>query len=257
MNAARWLQQIAAGGPLPGRHALVTAHPDDETISGAAVLCAVVDDHPIVAQLTNGVPAPAHAGDPRVAQRRNERTAAYHAAQWWPELVDGDVSGRCAHVSIDRLRPLVRRALVGADVVWTHPYEAGHLDHDTAAWLVQTVCADLGAAAPVRMEFASYHSLGVKRDVFGALAPHPDAPAVAVTLPEPTLARKRAALAAYGSQAHILRKFATIAVEWYRAAPIYDFAQPAPVPASRWDTKGYQPSTAEWRRAIAASVEAA
>ena len=103
----------------------------------------------------------------------------------------------------------VRAAMAGADVVWTHPYEGGHVDHDAAAWLAQRACA---RTSILRLEFASYHSHAGRKSTFGAFWPDARVAEVVVRLTGARLARKRAAIAAYGSQAHILRKFPRIEI---------------------------------------------
>jgi N-acetylglucosamine malate deacetylase 2 len=243
------LFSLATDGQVSGRHVVVTAHADDETISFGGALSVLTDV--AILQLTTG----SASTDPDViSARRAERCAAFAAAGWtWP-VWDVDVPGRAAHTVLAALVQAVRSAIVDADVVWTHPYEGGHLDHDSAAYLVQEACART-SPAPLRMEFASYHATDAKRSTFGAFWPDPTVDAIAVPLTGSRLARKRAALAAYSSQAHILRKFPTLDVEHYRVAPTYDFTKP-PAPPSRWDLKGYTPTTADWRAAVAeASIE--
>lgn len=245
MTADRILAALVDGGPIPGRHLLVTAHPDDETISAAGLLCRVTDAR--IVQLTTG-------SDDRHAAvttlRRRERDAACAAAGWpWP-ILDAGVPGRAAHQHLAALLAVVETALVEVDVVWTHPYEGGHLDHETAAWLVQTAGARTGT---LRMEFASYHATPM-RQTFGDFWPDPRVRAVHVPLDAATWGRKRAALDAYASQASILRKFPTPGIEAYRAAPVYDFTRRPPPPRCRWDVKKYAPSTATWRETIAAAT---
>lgn len=242
------LHMVADGRrPVPGRHVIVSAHPDDETISFGGALCLL--DDAVIVQVTTGV----HAGKQSAnqsADRLQERQAALQAGGWDVPVIDAGVCGREAHRHLVRLLALLETALEGADVVWTHPYEGGHLDHDSAAWLVQTACQRL-PLAPARLEFASYHSRGERRDVFGAFWSDPRSVALTRTLVGEHKARKRAAIAAYTSQASILRKFPMFTEEPYRVAPVYDFAQPPPPVGCRWDLKGYTPSTAEWRQHVA------
>lgn len=226
------LTALMAGEPVTGRHVVVVAHPDDEAISFGGALSCLADV--VIVQLTEDT-----------LLREAERAAAQVAGGWNIQVIFGGARFREAHLEAGRLRSIVATALVGADVVWTHPYEGGHIDHDTAAWLVQSM-----ALSALRMEFASYHSTGGKGQVFGDFWPDPACPAVAAVLSGERLARKQAAIAAYGSQAHIVQKFPHPEREAYRVAPRYDFTQPPPPPQARWDVKGYQPSTAEWRRAI-------
>lgn len=245
---AQLLRELAGNGIVHGRHVVVTAHADDEVITFGAALRRLADA--TIVQLTSGVSG--HGADyaEAVFQRRAERTACAAAGGWsWP-TVDGNMVARHAHDDLARLLALVSSAIAGADVVWTHPYEHGHIDHDTAAWIVQRACKAPGS--PVRMEFASYHATVAKRHVFGEFFPCHSAGHVTASLSGVTLQLKLAAVAAYTSQAHIVRKFPKLDVEHYRVAPVYDFKRPAPPTVSRWDAKGYKPPMTEWRAVIAA-----
>lgn len=239
ITSAALLAALLAGQSLRGRHVIVSAHPDDETISAFAVRDQA--EAVTIVQLTDGVPPDASRRDTHVAMRTLERAAAVSHV-----VIDGGVPGRDAHQHLAHLSALLRPVLADADVVWTHPYEGGHLDHDTAARLVQAL-----APAHLRMEFASYYMRADRRSSFGSFAQDAPAP-VSVRLSGDRRVRKQAALDAYPSQAHILRKFPDPMRETYRAAPTYDFTRPAPAPLCRWDVKGYLPSTAAWRAAIAA-----
>jgi LmbE family N-acetylglucosaminyl deacetylase len=245
MTGPAILAALTSGVPLSGRHVVVTAHPDDETVSFGGALSLLADV--VLVQLTTG------ADDQQTsALRAAERAAALQVGGWRLVVRDGGAPGREAHHHLPHLASLLSEVVADADVVWTHPYEAGHLDHDTAAWLVQRVCA---RGAAVRMEFASYHC-NATTQTFGAFWPDPTVPSGTAELQGDALARKQAALAAYLSQAAILRKFPAIEREAYRVAPRYDFAAPAPPPRCRWDIKGYRPSTHDWRRTIAAQEAA-
>lgn len=244
---AQLLSELSGHGPVRGRHLIVTAHADDEVITFGGALRRLADA--TIVQLTSGVSGHGAYYAETVFQRRAERSAAAAAGGWpWPTL-DGNVVARHAHEELQRLVALVSSALVGVDVVWTHPYEHGHIDHDTAAWIVQHACK--GPGAPLRMEFASYHATA-QRQVFGEFFPCTSAGHVTAHLSGVTLQRKLAAVAAYASQAHIVRKFPRLDIEHYRVAPVYDFRKPAPPTASRWDAKNYKPPMADWRASIAA-----
>jgi len=242
---------LVAGTPVPGRHIVVTAHPDDETISFGGALPLLADV--ALVQLTDGVSRTTDR-EAQIAGRRRERDAAVQVLGLHPHRVhDAAVGGRQAYQQLLPLLAIVRAAIADADVVWTHPYEGGHVDHDAAAWLVQTAVAR-SPRTVLRLEFASYHSHAGKKSTFGAFWPDPTVRAITVTLTGDRLARKLAAIAAYASQAHILRKFPTVAREPYRVAPGYDFTRPAPPPQSRWDSRGYRPTTADVRLACAAAA---
>ncbi len=244
--SARLLMELAGSGIVHGRHVVVTAHADDEVITFAGALRRLASA--TIVQLTSGVPRRGPDYADQVVNRRIERAAAQVAGGWsWPTL-DGNTAAREAHHELQRLSDLVTEAIAGADVVWTHPYEHGHLDHDTAAYVVQQACR---ASSIVRMEFASYHATGPRSHVFGSFWPSASTGHVTAHLSGVDLERKQRAVAAYDSQAHIVRKFPTLATEHYRVAPVYDFHKSAPPAASRWDVKGYKPTTTEWRAAIA------
>lgn len=247
MTAAEMIAELVAGRKVPGRHLVVSAHPDDETISFAGGLTALEDV--TILQVTTGV-MPEHPD--QVVPRLKERAAALEAGGWAVRIVDLAIPARGAHWFGRRIVDAIDRLAGGVTAVWTHPYENGHLDHDTCSWAVQTALARWAAsAAPVRCEFASYYGKRDGRSVFGSFAPGIADQGSRFTLPASTIKRKRAAVAEYRSQASILAKFQTPFVEAYRPAPVYDFAQPAPAPSSRWDDKGYDPPMSAWRALMA------
>lgn len=234
------LAQVSLGTKIPGRHLIVAAHPDDEAISCATVLAHA--ESASVCFLSTGA-----VHEAEVQLRLNEREDSWHAAGWTCAAMDGQCLSMEVYRYLGDWLALLHLKIADYDAVWTHPYEGGHPDHDSAAWLVQTVCAGLPI---LRMEFASYHSRGDRRDVFGEFWPAAGVEINAV-LTGDLFARKQAALAAYQSQLHILRKYPRWDHEPYREAPVYRFDKPAPPPACRWDRKGYQPPSAEWRALLA------
>ena len=248
------LKQVRAGEGVPARVLIVVAHPDDETVGLGGTLPLL--EAATILQLTDGAPdwpaAWTRAGCPDRAAYRAlrgaEREAAWTAAGWTVPVVACDAPDQQAHLRLSALLAPLEVMLATVEVVWTHPYEGGHPDHDTAAWLVQTACDRLGARAPGRLEFASYHSNGLKR-IAGDFWPC-DWAAVRVAIPEERLAQKQRALAAYVSQASVLRWF-TPAMERYRIAPRYDFTHPPPPPAVWYERLGWPTTGAQWRAAVA------
>lgn len=239
------LTQLRAGGDLSGRHVVVVAHPDDETIACGGLLQRIPQLR--IIQLTSGAFSDRELE--RIAMRRQERAQALRALGVSAEVLDLDCPDRAAHLHLARIVNVLTRELADADVVWTHAYEGGHLDHDTCAAAVHAAADDLVC----RMEFASYFWNG-EESVFGAFA---GGLIVEQQLTGERWTRKQAALACYASQAGILRKFKTPDIECYRQAPRYDFRQP-PLPwRTRWDVKGYEPSTEDWRRVVAGRKVAA
>jgi len=153
-----------------GRMLVVAAHPDDETIGCGALLGRVSDAR--IAYLTDGVPKD---GSLRPIAFRDD-AAAYRAARARElcralELVGMDESRILFLGGVDQeasytMLPLVDRLLgvmdeVGPSLVITHPYEGGHPDHDTAAFVTRMACTvrqKNHAHAPPIWEMTSYHA---------------------------------------------------------------------------------------------------
>jgi LmbE family N-acetylglucosaminyl deacetylase len=129
--------------------------------------------------------------------------------------------------------------------VITHPFEHGHPDHDSTALAVSLACRRLqesGDAAPLRLEFASYH-LNDEGRVFGRFRPGSGPPEVEIVLTPAELARKRQAIACFKTQTEILQQF-PLTAEPLRVAPDYDFRK-APGPAL-YEGLDAMTTSAEW-----------
>ena len=222
------LDRIRGCGPIDLPVALVVAHPDDEAIAAAGLMARF--RRLTLIHVTDG-----RAGGTEAfgALRMAELEAALMAMAARPvrsacyKLPDGSV--------VHHLADLVRRLvddLARCDVVLTHPYEGGHIDHDACAFAVWQACraiADAGGTAPDRVEFASYHR---RRGSVRAGEFWPDAlcPPLRVDLAPEAVQRRVSAFACHGSQEGNLRYFSTIR-ETFRVAPDYDFSS-APPPGS-------------------------
>jgi LmbE family N-acetylglucosaminyl deacetylase len=213
---------------------VVAAHPDDETASAGALLARLHE--PRVIHLTDG--APRQPGDAERAGcagreeyalvRRREVLAALELAGIAREqtstlnVTDQEASLEMAYIAL-RLTHLFRE--LRPAVVFTHPYEGGHPDHDAAAFTVHAACALL-EEPPEVFEFASYHAAGGEEPVIeagrflkGTAAGEP------MQLSEEDLERKQRMIECFPTQLHMLRHF-PLDVEVFRPAPAYDFTQP-------------------------------
>jgi LmbE family N-acetylglucosaminyl deacetylase len=250
-TGSRWLRAMREGQLFDGPILIVTAHPDDETLGLGGALSLL--PRASVLQITDG----GHV-DPRMwarvgatsraeyaALRCTERAAAMVAGGWVVAFTDLNLPDQGAHAAAARVLTAVMAAAVDVDVIVTHPYEGGHPDHDTASWAVQAACDRLGARAPARAEFASYHWNGAQR-IAGYFWPTPAG--VAAVLTGDRLARKRRALAAYASQASVIRWF-PVAQERYRRSPRYDFTARPPVPGIWYERRAFG-EWAMWRAAL-------
>lgn len=245
------LEVMAAleGGRLPGRTALVFAHPDDETaaVGGimdrfeAAMLIVVTDGapHDMADAARYGFATREAYAEARAA----ELDAALAALGVRPERRGMELVDQTA---VEQLAPLTRSladALEGCVAVITHPYEGGHPDHDACAFAVQGACR-LMADPPARVEAPFYRGSGSER-VVGGFEADPNGPETTFTLSPERLEAKRAALAAHASQAAVMAWFDP-AVERLRPAPDYDFTQPAGETAL-YDGWGWAMTSDRWR----------
>ncbi len=226
-KATALLSALPLCGPIAQRIALVVAHPDDDVIAAAGHLTRF--RHLTLIHLTAG--APGTTSDSEIGRvRKAELEASLRAASAQPErqlmydLPDGAV--------VDHMPDLVRRLtsdLTDIDVVLTHPFEGGHIDHDACAFAVHQACADLlrsHGEAPDRVEFSGYHSRRGKVRA-GEFWEDPLCPTLRIDLSPDAIARRIAAFACHRSQERNLRYF-YLTRESFRLAPDYDFEAPPP-----------------------------
>ena len=252
------LEAVAAveAGRLPGRTALVFAHPDDETAAAGGIMDRFEALRLIV--VTDG--APHDMGDALregfatreayAEARAEELDAALAALGVQPERRSLELVDQTAVEHLAALTRTFSEALEGCAAVITHPYEGGHPDHDACAFAVQGACR-LMASPPVRLEAPFYRGEGSAR-VVGDFQADPRCPETTFTLSPERLAAKRAALAAHRSQAAVLGWFDP-AVERLRPAPDYDFTQPAGETAL-YDSWGWTLTSAVWREHARAAL---
>jgi N-acetylglucosamine malate deacetylase 2 len=233
---------------------VVVAHPDDETLGMGGRLATL--NQLSILQLTDG--APRTGADTRgagfrdnahySAQREEEARRALEVLGIAPRRVRLDASDQESIFRFSDLLSSVKQRLQRAGLVFTHPYEGGHPDHDTAALLVQAACAAIasaGGVAPVRLEFTSYHHRGGQM-VTGEFWPDARHPEVAVMLDRDMHAKKLRALAEYRTQSDVIKWFCT-GIERYRTAPCYDFSRPPPPGLAHYDLLGWPITASRWR----------
>lgn len=213
---------------------LIVAHPDDETLGGAHELLRRPSEVRIL-HTTNGAPR-----EPRFWEQAGATTREGYAAARRKELLAAmDVFG-VAPSQLETLpfgdRDLPRNlvALTGhirkhleehrPAIVYTHPFEGGHPDHDSTAYGVHRAIAALrmeGGAVPELREFTGYHA---RNGDFHCGAFLNDAPAESEPLSEEEIERKRRALDCHRSQQRVIQRFPLSPQRW-RLAPVYGFRE--------------------------------
>jgi len=164
------------------------------------------------------------------AVRRAELDAALAACCARPTrrlcygVPDREVAAR-----FDDVAELLAADLMSVDVVMTHPYEGGHIDHDAIARAVHDAVGKLNAMtgrAPEIVEFAGYyHQHGEVRA--SRFRSDPACPEVEIVLGPNAVRRREAAFACFTSQRDNLGYFSVL-TERFRRAPSYEFSQPPP-----------------------------
>ena len=217
---------------------MVFAHPDDEAIALGARLARFRDA--LFVHVTDGAPRNgqdsrdhgfARLEDYRQARREEFRKALAcagigDAAQECLDIPDQEASLHLAEIAMRLCRILEQ---IEPEVVFTHPYEGGHPDHDACAFAVHqavAVHAQRGHTPPEILEAAFYHA-GSDGLLTGSFLRRPERMLeVAYPLSAAERERKRAVLDCFATQRPTLSLF-RLDTERYRVAPAYDFRRPA------------------------------
>lgn len=247
----------AGNGSEVPRALLVFAHPDDEVIALGARLPRFTGAH--LVHVTDGAPANlqesiAH-GFTSIAEYRRARQdelaealrlgGLEHVSRECLGYSDQGVSLRLVQLTHDILR---RMESCAPEVVFTHPYEGGHPDHDACAFAVHhaaSLYAQDGGAMPLTIEAAFYHlgPRGIQTNEFLPLQQSPEC--ADYPLSEEERQRKQKLLFCFRTQQATLRYF-HIDVERFRVAPNYDFTKPPHNPPVFYDHYGWGISSARF-----------
>jgi LmbE family N-acetylglucosaminyl deacetylase len=261
-------QRLDAAQWRPMRALVVAAHPDDETIGLGASMgeWAKAGSSIEILIVTDGAPQdpqlrPTLADRSRAAAaqaRQQEVIAALRQGELAPERVLRGSLGVPDQQAASHLLEIARellKLLSGSqfDVVFTHPYEGGHPDHDAMAFAVHAAvvrCNQQGGPVTALAEFASYHAKGEALAVAqflpcAARALNPDCWRCGI-LSASAYARRRSMLDAYVSQREVLATFDR-GREPVRCAPVYDFTQPPHSGALHYERLGFGWTGTRWR----------
>jgi LmbE family N-acetylglucosaminyl deacetylase len=215
---------------------LVFAHPDDEVIAIGGRMGRFANSHFV--HVTDGAPrneqdSRAH-GFERLDDYRRSRADEFEAALEYAGI--GNASRECLEIP-DQEASLHLAELTGRigdlieqhrpEVIFTHPYEGGHPDHDACAFAVRHAAGDT-----VIIESPFYNAR--TRGTGGFLNGPRQTEVVVYELTPEELARKHGLLACFKTQRETLRGFTAID-ERYRVAPEYDFSTPPHEPPVLYD----------------------
>ena len=231
--------------PMP-RAMLVFAHPDDETVALGARLGRFASA--LFVHVTDGAPRNeqdsrakgfANLDDYRQAREAELRRALAMAGLGEPRRERLGIPDQEASLHLQRLARRLKELVADQrpEVLFTHPYEGGHPDHDACAFAVHRACALLREHAepvPHIIEAAFYHAghNGIEVGCFLPAAQAQDEAVYPLTRNERQ--RKQARLACFVSQRETLSNFPLVD-ERYRVAPRYDFSQPPHAGAALYD----------------------
>jgi LmbE family N-acetylglucosaminyl deacetylase len=257
--------------------AIVVAHPDDEVL-GVGTLLPHLENLRAIIHVTDGAPRrgpdAANAGvstwQEYAALRRREFEAAVAAAGVKnAQLICLEYPDQEASFHLRQLTRRIARIFrqLRLRVVFTHPYEGGHPDHDACAAAVRFACSLLLRRRPPEvLEFASYHSSpygGVETECFlGWIAPGrrhktivcPTAMWTRV-LSDVQRRKKLDMLSRYASQQAVLSQF-PIRQEPIRMAPDYDFTKPPHPGKLNYENFDWGMDGQRWRRLVRSAISA-
>lgn len=225
-----------------GRIVVVAAHPDDETIGLGGQLASFRDV--FLVHVTDGAPRSRPDWKSYARARRAELLEAAAIAGIPADrcleagLPDQEASRHLVELSchlsrlFDELKPAV---------IFTHPFEGGHPDHDAAAFAVHHA-----AHSAELWEFCSYHRSPLSAEIeTGCFACAGDGQKI--ELDSGQRFQKQRMLACFATQRETLRCF-RVDHEYIRRAPDYDFTQPANAGRLFYESYDWGINGSEWLR---------
>jgi len=214
---------------------IIAAHPDDEVLGLGGQLPRM---NTTIVNVTDGSPAnlrDAHAAgfatrEEYARARRLELLAAMSLAGIPEErCIALNISDQEASFCLKELTLRITELLrtLKPALIFTHPYEGGHPDHDASSFAVHSALKVLEQfkrrGKSVLFEFTSYHAgpKGMETDFL----PNSTFPIQRFRLGEEESALKVRMLDCFSTQKHMVSQFPVL-VEQIRQAPDYNFVQP-------------------------------
>lgn len=225
------------------RIAIVAAHPDDETVGMGAQLPAL--KNLTLIHVTDGAPRRRPDWKTYAQLRRAELLCAASIAGIPPKrCIEIGLADQRASRNLVELACYLSRLFdqLNPQIIFTHPYEGGHPDHDATAFAVHHA---LHSAQII--EFASYHRAPANSTIeTGCFLGSPD---LRIDLSEEQKSLKRRMLDCFVSQHETLHWFRTDE-ECFRRAPTYDFTQPPHSGHLFYESFDWGTGAREWLRLV-------
>ena len=219
------------------RAMVVVAHPDDETIALGARMTRMRGAHFV--HVTDGAPgneedSRAHGfgslGEYRQARARELEDAFSHACLQDVSRASLGYRDQEAALNLAEITHRIAEHISAhePEIIFTHPYEGGHPDHDACAFAVHHAVQlnrARGGGRPLVLEAPFYHAgpRGFQTGTF--LEREGWMPEIVYELSETERARKRRLIACFVTQRETLQGFDD-SIERFRIAPVYDFTRP-------------------------------
>lgn len=219
------------------RAMVVMAHPDDETIALGARMSRFHEAHFV--HVTGGAPrneqdSRAHGfaslADYRQARARElsemfAKAGLERVSRNSLDIPDQEAALRLVEITRELVRHIAHHE---PEVVFCHPYEGGHPDHDACAFATHHA-VELhrahGGSRPLIIE-APFYNAGAGGFATGGFLPGEGLmPEVTYRLSPSERDRKHALVACFVTQRETLKGFHD-ETERYRIAPVYDFTRP-------------------------------
>jgi N-acetylglucosamine malate deacetylase 2 len=257
------------------RALLVFAHPDDETIAVGARMARFADAHMVYvtdAVPRNGLDCRAH-GFTSIREYREARwreldrmlkTAGVpQVSRQRLDIADQEASLQLTRITRRLIEILQKR---WPEVVFTHPYEGGHPDHDACAFAVHHAVALLHSRraqapsnTPLIIEAPFYHAdptgIGVGMQTGTFLPASRRTEEIVFPLLPEEQERKRALIDCFTAQQEALSHF-HVTEERFRIAPEYEFRLPPHAGAVFYDGRQWGMSS-QWFCELAWEAERA
>jgi LmbE family N-acetylglucosaminyl deacetylase len=227
-----------AGSDLPMPRAMVVvAHPDDETIALGARIGRLGEAHFI--HVTDG--APRNGEDSRAhgfanldayRQARTQELAGMfrEAGMQLPSQICLNFRDQEASLNLAAITLQVAEQIAAhqPEIIFTHPYEGGHPDHDACAFAVHHA-VDInragGGERPLVIEAPFYHAGPVGFEAGTFLNFDAWMPEMFYELTDSERLRKQKLVSCFATQRETLKGFPDV-TERFRIAPVYDFTRP-------------------------------